>query len=298
MGWLVGWFWINNPLRQCFSLYRAFSQREGERGVKEQMRVKMSKQPPPAPTASAVGPCPTVIQIVGRPGTGSLPSTIAPPDHRLQEMGASAKGYGSKMPKLGKTNAKLGQKPCKYCGKSLAKNQCPAFGKICSYCKTSNHFEKVGKSKAKQKVHMLQNASHDHYEPEDTSSNDDYFEIHNVELSMNAVESSHEKQVLATMIINYRLVQLQIDTGASCNDISSKYLNQHQLSNLTHTSQVLIMYNKKAVIPKGKLKLKRRNPKTNRKYKAEFVLLTMMTVIQFLVLVQHNTWLVGWLFWV
>ena len=40
----------------------------------------MSKQPPPAPTASAVGPCPTVIKIVGRPGTGSLPSTFAPPD--------------------------------------------------------------------------------------------------------------------------------------------------------------------------------------------------------------------------
>ena len=49
------------------------------------MRVKMSKQPPPAPTASAVGPCPTVIQIVGRPGTGSLPSTIAPPDHPQKE---------------------------------------------------------------------------------------------------------------------------------------------------------------------------------------------------------------------
>ena len=45
------------------------------------MRVKMSKQPQPAPTASAVGPCPTIIQIVGRPSTGSLPSTIAPPDH-------------------------------------------------------------------------------------------------------------------------------------------------------------------------------------------------------------------------
>ena len=41
----------------------------------------MSKQPPPAPPASAADPCPTVIQIVGRPGTGSLPSTIAPPDH-------------------------------------------------------------------------------------------------------------------------------------------------------------------------------------------------------------------------
>ena len=43
----------------------------------------MSKQPPPAPTASAVGPCPNVIQIVGRPGTGSLPSTITPPDHSV-----------------------------------------------------------------------------------------------------------------------------------------------------------------------------------------------------------------------
>ena len=43
----------------------------------------MSKQPPPAPTASAIGPCPTIIQIVGRPGTGSLPRAIAPPDHPL-----------------------------------------------------------------------------------------------------------------------------------------------------------------------------------------------------------------------
>ena len=48
------------------------------------MRVKMSKPPPPAPTASAIGPCPTVIKIVGRPGTGSLPSTIVPPDHPRQ----------------------------------------------------------------------------------------------------------------------------------------------------------------------------------------------------------------------
>ena len=81
IGWLVGCFGFNGPLRQYFSLYRAVSQGEGEREQKGKMRVKMSKQPPPAPTASAVGPCPTVIQIVGRPGTGSLPSTFAPPDH-------------------------------------------------------------------------------------------------------------------------------------------------------------------------------------------------------------------------
>ena len=43
----------------------------------------MSKQPPSAPTASAIGPCPTIIQSVGRPGTGNLLRTIAPPDHPL-----------------------------------------------------------------------------------------------------------------------------------------------------------------------------------------------------------------------
>ena len=80
LGWLVGYFGFNGPSRQYFSLYRAVSQREGERKEKGWVRVKMSKQPPPAPTASAAGPCPTVIQIVGRPGTVSLPSTIAPPD--------------------------------------------------------------------------------------------------------------------------------------------------------------------------------------------------------------------------
>ena len=34
LGWLVGCFGFNGPLRQYFSLYRAVSQREGERGKK------------------------------------------------------------------------------------------------------------------------------------------------------------------------------------------------------------------------------------------------------------------------
>ena len=39
----------------------------------------MSKQPPSASTASAIGPCSTIIQIVGRPGTGSYPGPSHPP---------------------------------------------------------------------------------------------------------------------------------------------------------------------------------------------------------------------------
>ena len=34
VGWLVGCFGFNGPLKQYFSLYRAVSQREGERGEK------------------------------------------------------------------------------------------------------------------------------------------------------------------------------------------------------------------------------------------------------------------------
>ena len=67
LDWLVGCFGFNGPLRQCFSLYRAVSQREGERGEKGQTRLKMSKQPPPAPTASTIGQCPTLFQISRTP---------------------------------------------------------------------------------------------------------------------------------------------------------------------------------------------------------------------------------------
>ena len=45
------------------------------------MKVKMSKQPPPAAITSAVGPRPTVIKIVGLPGTGSLSCTFALLNH-------------------------------------------------------------------------------------------------------------------------------------------------------------------------------------------------------------------------
>ena len=41
----------------------------------------MGKQPTPAPTASAVGPCPTIIKIRMTTRQWSLPTTIAPPMH-------------------------------------------------------------------------------------------------------------------------------------------------------------------------------------------------------------------------
>ena len=75
-------FWLSDPLRQYFSLYRAVPQREGE-----DERIVESKNVQTTPTRTyckRIGPCPHTIQIVGRPGTRSLPRTIAPPDHPLK----------------------------------------------------------------------------------------------------------------------------------------------------------------------------------------------------------------------
>ena len=79
VGWLV--VLVERPFETVF---QSISDRLPKRRRKRGERIDESKNvqiTPSAPTASTVGPCPTVSQIVGRPGTGSLPSTIAPPNH-------------------------------------------------------------------------------------------------------------------------------------------------------------------------------------------------------------------------
>ena len=45
-------------------------------------------------------------------------------------------------------------KDCRFCGRSHERRNCPAFGKICAYCKKKNHF--VAKCPAKSKVSAVQ----------------------------------------------------------------------------------------------------------------------------------------------
>ena len=81
----VGWLVVLGltALWDNISVYIGPSPKERENKGERIDESKNVQTTPPAPTASALGPCPTVIQIVGRPGTGSLPSTIAQPDHPL-----------------------------------------------------------------------------------------------------------------------------------------------------------------------------------------------------------------------
>ena len=62
--WLVSCFRLNGPLRQ--TVFQCISGRLSERGRKKRKVIdkrKLSKQSPPAPTASAIDPWPTIIQI-------------------------------------------------------------------------------------------------------------------------------------------------------------------------------------------------------------------------------------------
>ena len=84
-GWLVNCFGFSGPLRQYFSLYRAVSQREGGRGKNRGESICQNN-----PTASATGPSPTIILIVGRPTTGASPRTNFTQDHHTGGGGGGA----------------------------------------------------------------------------------------------------------------------------------------------------------------------------------------------------------------
>ena len=60
-------------LEDSISVYIGPSTREREKMRERIVEIKNVKTTTPAPTASAIGPCPTIIQIVGRPGTEIYP---------------------------------------------------------------------------------------------------------------------------------------------------------------------------------------------------------------------------------
>ena len=83
--WLVG-FGFNGPLRRYFSLYRAVSQREGER----EERIDESKNVKTTPTRTYCKrnrPLPYCNPNCRTPQHWRLPSTIAPPDHPRHDRG-------------------------------------------------------------------------------------------------------------------------------------------------------------------------------------------------------------------
>ena len=68
-------------------------------------------------------------------------------------------------------------------------------------------------------------------------------------------------KIYAVMEIQGKPVRMQIDSGASCNVLPKKYLS----------SKSLTAYNKQQISALGTARVSMRNPRTTKKYNAEFV---------------------------
>ena len=126
------------------------------------------------------------------------------------------------------SHKRLVPQECKYCGRThvMRKEECPAWGKMCTSCGKRNHFHKMCSTSRKQ-INML--ASED--QGEDTSTSDE--EWVNVVHEINAVQST--PQIKGKLLINNKEVTFQIDTGASVNILPQRYAAQ-RIYNPHHAS--------------------------------------------------------------
>ncbi|MEE4247548.1 MAG: hypothetical protein V2I33_19245, partial [Kangiellaceae bacterium] len=108
------------------------------------------------------------------------------------------------------------QRACKYCGRSHAKGQCPAYGKTCNSCSKRNRFASVCQSATRAqtsgKVHH-HSCSGDSSE-ESVDKDDTVLHISDND-GINAVSDSHE-----IIVINDIQLPMQVDTGASVSVLS------------------------------------------------------------------------------
>ena len=82
-------------------------------------------------------------------------------------------------------------------------------------------------------------------------------------------ENLPEKRIFATMEIAEKSVRMQIDTGASCNVLPQKFVPSG--TNIIQSDRTLKMYSKSTMPVLGTCRVRMRNPKNNKKYNAEFV---------------------------
>ena len=151
---------------------------------------------------------------------------------------------------------------CAYCGESHKRGQCPAYGKECNFCKKLNHYSKVCFSRGKD-VHQLSSSE---------GSSDEYEEVNIIEETVNHIQTQHPKakMTIGSSKEQQTTLDFQIDTGATCNVISEKAIHNVRHS-LIETKKYIRGYSQGIVKPLGQTSLKITNPKNNKKYKLEFL---------------------------
>ena len=163
-------------------------------------------------------------------------------------------------------------KRCKYCGGNheLKREKCPAYGKICGKCGKSNHFARVCKQRGRRKKRV---------NTVSVSSSDSGESLFTVQLtpevdSVLAIQGNIPSKITATMKLKGGPeINFQIDTGATCDVLKLSSIKGTKYANkITHTKQVLKMYNASTLRPLGKCKVQLTNSRDNRKYKVNFTI--------------------------
>ena len=113
--------------------------------------------------------------------------------------------------------------------------------------------------------------------------------------------SGFPNKIYAVMEIQGKPVRMQIDSGASCNVLPMKYLPR--VAEIQKSNKLLTAYNKQKISALGTVRVSMRNPRTRKKYSAEFVVVDgnytpligarAAQQMGLLVVQQHNVQLVG-----
>ena len=156
---------------------------------------------------------------------------------------------------------------CKFCGKNhlRKKEECPAWGKTCGNCRKQNHFA----AKCQERVNVVNQHT-------DDCDSDEYL------LGVDTIDPVHTeefpKKLYAHMVLNDNTVKFQLDSGATVNilpvDLYQKITKDQKLRALDKANSNLVMFNKSQLEALGKVRIETRNPKNNKTYQVEYVIVS------------------------
>ena len=139
---------------------------------------------------------------------------------------------------------------CKYCGwrHERKKEECPAFRKTCNTCGGKDHFGNVcmqkiqpgNKAPSRSNLQQRKQRVHEVHKDAPTLSEGELWALSFAREVYNDIVSHSKKRITAVMEIGKKTVEMQIDTGASCNVLPRSCLPDN--TEIQTTKRELITY--------------------------------------------------------
>lgn len=138
-----------------------------------------------------------------------------------------------------------------------------------------NHFAPICLSRLKKESIRQLQTGHAEY----STIESDYDDLNTLELTPKrqtnaATDQQYPQKLFATLVLGKKPVKFQIDSGSTCNIITQGLLDECLgKCELQTTTQVLTMYNRSIETPTGHCTDTVTNPKNNKSYGTEFVVI-------------------------